>query len=95
MSIEINAVDLNLAITQSTPTITATSSIVYVGSETFTYNQSAPSAEWSITHNLDRYPAVSIVDSGGNVVIGEVRYASSTLVVVTFASAFAGKAYLN
>lgn len=61
----------------------------------YVHNQIASSDTWTITHGLNKYPSVSIVDTGGNVVVGEVKYDSLTQVTVTFSSAFSGKAYLN
>jgi hypothetical protein len=65
------------------------------GATTYTHQQTSPSAIWVITHNLGRHPAVDIVDSSGNVVIGEIRYNSDNQITVTFIAAFSGKAYLN
>lgn len=62
---------------------------------TYTHSQSAASATWTIVHNLNCKPSVTIVDSGGNVQIGEVLYVSDNQITVTFAAAFSGYAYLN
>jgi len=62
---------------------------------TFTHTQNAASNQWVINHNLDTYPSVTVVDSGGNVVYGDVRYVSSNTVQLEFTAAFSGKAYLN
>lgn len=62
---------------------------------TYTHNQASPSSTWSITHNLNCRPAVTIVDSAGNVQIGEVLYVSDNAITVSFVSAFGGYAYLN
>lgn len=59
------------------------------------YNQQIPSTEWLITHNLGKYPSVTIVDSGDSVVYGEIEYLSNNQVRLSFTAAFAGKAYLN
>lgn len=64
-------------------------------SDTFVYSQSPASSEWTITHNLDKYPAVAVVDSAGNIVIGDIQYIDRNTVVITFKAAFSGKAYLN
>ena len=61
----------------------------------FVFSQNVPSATWSITHNLGKYASVSITDSAGTIVYGEVEYISINEVEVTFRSAFAGKAFLN
>ena len=65
------------------------------GDKNFVYNQLSSSATWTINHGLTKYPAVTIVDSAGTVVIGTVDYPSLNQVVVTFTTPFAGKAYLN
>jgi len=61
----------------------------------YVHNQIVPSKTWVITHNLGKYPSVTIVDSANNVVIGEVKYDSLNQCTVTFTSEFSGKAYLN
>lgn len=67
--------------------------IVY--DKTFVYNQAISSDVWDIEHNLDKYPSVTVVDSGGSVVVGEIVYINKNNVRITFTSAFSGKAYLN
>jgi hypothetical protein len=62
---------------------------------TYTHSQSSPSSTWTIVHNLNCRPAVTIVDSAGNVQIGEVLYVSDNAITVSFVSAFGGYAYLN
>lgn len=62
---------------------------------TYVHTQTAPAAVWTITHNLDRYPSVTVVDSAGTVVIGDVQYQSKDVIQVAFTAPFAGMAYLN
>lgn len=62
---------------------------------TYTHTQTSASAQWTITHSLNCFPSVTVVDSAGSVVVGDVEYISATTVRVTFVAAFAGKAYLN
>lgn len=62
---------------------------------TYIHDQMVASAEWTIRHNLKKFPAVSVVDSAGNVVIGEVRYIDINAISIKFIGAFSGKAYLN
>jgi hypothetical protein len=59
------------------------------------HTQSVSSATWTINHNLGFYPAVSVVDSGENVVIGDVTYISTNTLSVSFNASFGGKAYLS
>lgn len=64
-------------------------------STTFTHIQIAPSKIWSINHNLNKRPSVTIVDSAGSVVIGDVQYIDDNNIKITFSSAFSGNVYLN
>lgn len=64
-------------------------------SKTYMFEQAIPSATWEIQHNLNKYPSVSIVDSAGSVVMGDVLYVDKNKVVLTFTGQFNGKAYLN
>lgn len=60
----------------------------------FIFEQATPASDWNIFHKLGRYPQVSVVDSSGRVVIGEVQYIDEQNVRVSFSGEFAGKAYL-
>ena len=66
-----------------------------VGDKEFVYTQSTSSDVWMIQHNLNKYPSVTVVDSGNSVVAGEVIYIDKNNVRITFTSAFSGKAYFN
>ena len=71
-----------------------------IGNITFTHNQTSTSNTWVITHNLHRFPSVTVVDSGGTIVMGTIVYNSNKQLTITFFSsgsalAFQGKAYLN
>ena len=61
----------------------------------YIYTQSTPSDTWTISHNLTFHPNVTVVDSGGSVVEGEISYPSPTTVLLTFRSGFSGRAYLS
>lgn len=62
---------------------------------TYIHTQSSPSDTWIITHNLEKYPSITIVDSAGSVVEGEEKYISKNEIHIFFSSSFSGKAYLN
>jgi len=64
-------------------------------STTFIYSQITAASSWDIIHNLGKYPSVSVVDSSGNEVMGDVEYVSSNELIITFSSGFGGIAYLN
>lgn len=61
----------------------------------YLHNQLQSSKEWIINHNLEKYPSVTVVDSAGTIVVGEVNYLNENQVIITFSGAFSGKAYLN
>ena len=68
-------------------------SLIY--SETFIHNQIYSQNEWEVGHNLNKFPSVTIVDSGNNIVIGNVEYIDKNNLIIRFSSEFSGKAYLN
>ena len=65
------------------------------GDLNFTFDQPTPSDEWTITHNLGKFPSVSVTDSSGNLWQTEVDYVDQNRCIVRFSAAFSGKAYLN
>lgn len=88
--------DFNVIISpDSQGNTTVSTGTTIVGAVTFIHDQASPSSTWTINHNLGRRPSVTIVDSSGNVQIGEVLYNSDNQITVNFAAAFGGYAYLN
>ena len=67
--------------------------------KTFEYTQVTPSTAWGnngvVTHNLAKFPSITVVDTAGTVVTGQYDYIDNNNVTLTFSAAFAGKAYLN
>jgi len=63
--------------------------------KTFTFTQSVASSTWSVTHNLDKFPSVSVVDSGKTAVVGSVEYINENELTITFSAPFSGYAYMN
>jgi hypothetical protein len=59
------------------------------------HTQGTSSATWVITHNLGWKPNVTVQDSGGSIVEGEIAYTSVNSLTVTFTGAFSGNAYLS
>lgn len=70
-------------------------SLGIITDKNFVFNQNVASNEWIVNHNLNKYPSVSVVDSGNNIVIGEVAYINENVLKIIFSSAFSGSAYLN
>ena len=66
-----------------------------VGRVSYDHMQGAASSSWSITHNLGFKPNVTVIDSAGNIVEGEIAYTNSNSLTVSFQSAFSGNAYLS
>jgi hypothetical protein len=62
---------------------------------TYTHTQGVASSTWTINHNLEYYPSIEVVDSAGTIVVGNYTYANVNTIIATFASPFAGKAYLS
>ena len=65
------------------------------GTPTFEFDQGVPATTWDITHNLGKFPSITVIDTGNTVVFGEYNYVSNNRVLLTFSAAFDGKAYLN
>lgn len=63
--------------------------------KTYLYQQTVASDTWIIVHNLNKYPSVSVIDSAGNEVIGEVSYDDKNQVTLKFEGGFKGVATLN
>lgn len=61
----------------------------------FIFNQSIPSTDWRITHNLDKFCSVEVVSSSNIIKYGNVTYIDSNSLKITFSAPFSGRAYLN
>lgn len=59
------------------------------------HNQEVASDHWVINHNLGAQPNITVVDSAGSVVEGDVSYPDVNTVVLDFIGAFSGQAYLS
>ena len=67
------------------------------GDKTYISNQLNFSAGVSqtITHNLGKFPSVTVVSSNGNEVVGDIQHTSINTLKVTFENNFAAKVYVN
>lgn len=61
----------------------------------YLHRQVDPADTWTINHDLGKYPSVTIVDSAGDEVEGNVNHISNTQVVISFSAPFSGRAFLN
>ena len=53
------------------------------------------STTWTVNHNLNKFPAVSILDTAGTEIYGQIEYVSLTQVVITFVVPVAGRVTCN
>lgn len=65
------------------------------GDKSYAHTQGSASATWNITHNLGKRPSVSVQDSAGSDIIGQVSHTDNNSLTITFSGAISGKAYLN
>jgi hypothetical protein len=63
--------------------------------EHYVHDQQVASTSWTVTHNMNKYPSVNVVDTANDEVTGDVRYNSLNQITISFTAAFSGKAYLN
>jgi hypothetical protein len=57
--------------------------------------QNTASNEWHIVHNLRKYPSVTVEDSGGTIIEGDVVYMNENALRIVFSLAFCGWCYCN
>ena len=82
-------VSLSASASDNSITIDARGEVVYV------HTQPTPSKVWQVQHNLGKYPSITIVDSAGTQVEGDVDYTDTNNCILTFEGAFSGKAFCN
>lgn len=61
----------------------------------YVHNQLVAAKKWYVEHGLNKYPSITVVDSAGSVVVGEVKYLDMNNVIISFSAEFGGKAYIN
>lgn len=62
---------------------------------TYLHVQSVPASTWTINHSLGFYPNVTVFDSAGSQVEGDVTYLDLDSLTVAFSGSFAGEATLT
>ena len=68
---------------------------VDLGNITYIHNQISASQEWLVCHNLGKHPSVTVVDSAGTVVVGDITYLNAEELIIRFTAEFSGRAFLN
>lgn len=61
----------------------------------YIHEQGVASAVWTVQHNLDKYPSVTVVDSAENEIVADVEYVDKNSVIIRMTGASKGRAYLN
>jgi hypothetical protein len=61
----------------------------------YIHNQTSVSTTWTVTHNLNRYPPITTVNTSDAQIIGGVVYTSINQITVTFSEAVAGRAFVG
>ena len=62
---------------------------------TYIHEQGIAASVWNVTHNLNKHPSITVVDTADSIIIGEVQYVNMNSVILTFKAPFKGKAYFN
>ena len=89
-STSIDVIDVSRNITAEIITAAATGS-----DKNFVFTQSTLSTSWVIEHDLDKYPAVEIVSTAHDKIVGSVSFDSVNQITINFTQPTSGKAFLN
>ncbi len=65
------------------------------GDTPYVHEQPVPDVVWVVAHGLGRIPAVTVIDSAGEEVDGEVVHLSVNRLELRFTAAFSGRAVCN
>tara|TARA_R110000744_G_scaffold167053_1_gene284374 strand:- start:548 stop:1246 length:699 start_codon:yes stop_codon:yes gene_type:complete len=65
------------------------------GDKNFVFSQTTPSTEWTIQHDMDKFPSVSVVNNNNILMYGNTTYVDKNNLTINFSAGFSGKAYLN
>ncbi len=65
------------------------------GPQTFEFVQSAAAATWTVTHGLNAFPNVLVIDDNGQELLAEVHYPDDQKVVIIHGQPYSGTAYLR
>lgn len=60
-----------------------------------THTQTIPAKTWTVNHGRGKRVAVSITDSYGNAITGDITYVDDNTIEITFHYLYSGFAYCN
>lgn len=69
--------------------------VAIAADKNYVYIQAIAASIWNITHNLGKFPSTVVVDSTNREVEGDIQHIDVNSLVITFSSAFTGKAFFN
>ncbi len=88
--------DTSVLYTLGTDLVTWTVTMVPNSSvPTTVFNQIISSATWSIGHNLNKFPSVTVTDSIDRIIVGDVSYVDANNITISFTAPFSGQVFLN
>lgn len=61
----------------------------------YAHTQGSAATVWTVNHNLNFYPNVTVYDSANSMVEGTVSHTNATTLSITFSAAISGKAHLS
>lgn len=65
------------------------------GDLTYKHIQSVASSVWTMTHNLGKYPSLTVITTAGDEIHPSVKHLNINTTEATFSSAYAGTGQLN
>ena len=61
----------------------------------YIHTQGVANQTWNVNHNLNFHPNVTVQDSAGNIVEGEISFTNMVSLTLSFSSPISGSAYLS
>jgi hypothetical protein len=61
----------------------------------YTHVQATAITSWTLIHNMGYMPTITVIDSGGNEVEGDIVYTDTDRLTISFSAAMSGIAYLS
>jgi hypothetical protein len=61
----------------------------------YVHTQGVAQSVWVVAHAMGKRPAITVIDSAGDVVFGDIRHDSVNQATLTFAAPFSGTAFCN
>lgn len=58
-------------------------------------NMDVASTVWEVEHDMNKVPSVTVIDSVGREIVGDIQYVDMNHLIITFESSFSGKVILN